>query len=56
MTEDSKSADGSSRRSDGLVDQTSASPRPAAVTFATTEHFTLQGSRAATISESYWSR
>jgi hypothetical protein len=27
-------------------------PRPAAVTFATTEHFTLQGARAATISES----
>ncbi len=27
-------------------------PRPAAVTFATTEHFVLQGSRAATIAES----
>src|SRR5947199_3563515 len=27
-------------------------PRPAAVTFATTEHFTLQGARAATIGES----
>jgi hypothetical protein len=27
-------------------------PRPEAVTFATTEHFTLQGARAATISES----
>jgi hypothetical protein len=27
-------------------------PRPAAVTFVTTEHFTLQGARAATISES----
>jgi hypothetical protein len=27
-------------------------PRPAAVTFITTEHFTLQGARAATISES----
>ena len=27
-------------------------PRPAAVTFATTEHFTLQGARAATIAES----
>lgn len=30
----------------------SGDPRPAAVTFATTEHFTLQGARAATISES----
>jgi len=29
-----------------------ATPRPAAVTFLTTEHFTLQGARAATISES----
>jgi hypothetical protein len=27
-------------------------PRPAAVTFVTTEHFTLEGARAATISES----
>src|SRR5215468_7821671 len=27
-------------------------PRPAAVTFVTTEHFTLQGGRAATIAES----
>jgi hypothetical protein len=27
-------------------------PRPAAVSFATTEHFTLQGARAATIAES----
>jgi hypothetical protein len=27
-------------------------PRPAAVTFVTTEHFTLQGARAATIAES----
>jgi hypothetical protein len=30
----------------------SADPRPAAVTFMTTEHFTLQGARAATIAES----
>ena len=29
-----------------------AEPRPAAVTFITTEHFTLQGARAATIAES----
>jgi len=27
-------------------------PRPAAVSFLTTEHFTLQGARSATISES----
>ena len=27
-------------------------PRPAAVSFATTEHFTLQGARAATVAES----
>src|ERR1039458_2581590 len=27
-------------------------PRPAAVSFVTTEHFTLQGARAATIAES----
>src|SRR4051812_45537912 len=31
---------------------TTEDPRPAAVTFLTTEHFTLQGSRAATIAES----
>jgi hypothetical protein len=30
----------------------SQDPRPAAVTFATTEHFTLQGARASTIAES----
>src|SRR5215813_4166229 len=29
-----------------------AEPRPAAVTFVTTEHFTLRGARAATIAES----
>jgi hypothetical protein len=33
-------------------DQADSDPRPAAVTFVTTEHFTLQGARAATISES----
>lgn len=33
-------------------EQTSPEPRSAAVTFATTEHFTLQGARASTISES----
>jgi hypothetical protein len=34
------------------VHQPHGDPRPAAVTFATTEHFTLQGARAATIAES----
>ena len=29
-----------------------AEPRPAAVTFLTTEHFALQGARASTIAES----
>jgi hypothetical protein len=52
MAEDSKSGDAGSRLSGGGVDQPAESPRPAAVTFATTEHFTLQGARAATISES----
>ena len=33
-------------------DGISPDPRPAAVTFITTEHFTLQGARSATISES----
>lgn len=32
--------------------QASGDPRPAAVTFLTTEHFTLQGARAATIAQS----
>jgi hypothetical protein len=34
------------------VNRPHGDPRPAAVTFATTEHFTLQGARAATIAES----
>jgi hypothetical protein len=34
------------------MDETATDPRPAAVTFVTTEHFVLQGARAATISES----
>jgi len=34
------------------ADQRGADPRPAAVSFVTTEHFTLQGARAATIGES----
>jgi hypothetical protein len=33
-------------------DQADGDPRPAAVTFVTTEHFTLQGARAQTVSES----
>lgn len=33
-------------------DQANGDPRPAAVTFVTTEHFTLQGARSTTISES----
>src|SRR5205814_6913908 len=36
---------------DATLDQPGADPRPAAVAFATTEHFTLQGARAATIAE-----
>jgi hypothetical protein len=34
------------------LDQADSDPRPAAVTFVTTEHFTLQGARSSTISES----
>jgi hypothetical protein len=33
-------------------DRADGDPRPAAVTFVTTEHFTLQGARSSTISES----
>ena len=33
-------------------DQADGDPRPAAVTFVTTEHFTLQGARSSTIAES----
>jgi hypothetical protein len=32
-------------------EQTESEPRPAAVTFVTTEHFTLQGARSSTIAE-----
>lgn len=31
--------------------QAETGPRPAAVTFVTTEHFTLQGARSSTIAE-----
>lgn len=47
-----KHADPLDVRSGTDIDQHRADPRPAAVTFATTEHFTLQGARAATIAES----
>ena len=33
------------------ADQPEIEPRPAAVTFVTTEHFTLQGARSSTIAE-----
>lgn len=36
----------------GPGDQAGADPRPAEVTFVTTEHFTLQGARSSTIAES----
>lgn len=36
----------------GEPDQADGDPRPATVTFVTTEHFTLQGARSSTISES----
>jgi hypothetical protein len=36
----------------GQPDQADPGPRPAAVTFVTTEHFTLQGARSSTVSES----
>jgi hypothetical protein len=36
----------------GRASASGPEPRPAAVTFVTTEHFTLQGARAATIAES----
>ena len=37
---------------DSTADGAGTDPRPAAVTFVTTEHFTLQGARSSTISES----
>jgi hypothetical protein len=33
------------------VDRADSDPRPAAVSFVTTEHFTLQGARSSTIAE-----
>jgi hypothetical protein len=38
-------------QADGAADDQGGDPRPAAVTFVTTEHFVLEGTRAATISE-----
>jgi hypothetical protein len=53
LAEDASSEEGREDRprlSD--VDGPAAVPRPAAVAFVTTEHFTLQGARASTIAES----
>lgn len=54
MAEDASNEEGGDHRPrlDGDVDGPAAGPRPAAVAFATTEHFTLQGARASTIAES----
>jgi hypothetical protein len=54
LAEDASSeagGDGRPRR-ESDIDGPAAAPRPAAVTFATTEHFTLQVARGATIAES----
>jgi hypothetical protein len=42
----------SDRDPNNSIEQPDSSPRPAAVTFVTTEHFTLQGARSQTIAES----
>ena len=42
----------SDRGPNNSMEQPDSSPRPAAVTFVTTEHFTLQGARSQTIAES----
>jgi hypothetical protein len=54
LAEDASSEEGGDGRPqlEGDIDGPVADPRPAAVTFATTEHFTLQGARASTIAES----
>jgi hypothetical protein len=53
LAEDANSEGGDRRPPrEGDVDGPVAAPRPAAVAFATTEHFTLQGARASTIAES----
>src|SRR5689334_25056274 len=40
------------RKPDNKAGQADADPRPAVISFVTTEHFTLQGARSSTISES----
>src|SRR3954454_15866632 len=55
MSEDARSEEGGHTtdiRSSTVAHRQPGNPRPAAVTFATTEHFTLQGARASTIAES----
>ena len=54
MAEDACSEEGKDHGHwlDRDVDEPAAAPRPAAVTFATTEHFTLQVARGSTIAES----
>ena len=54
MAEDASSEEGGDHGQwlDRDVDGPAAAPRPAAVTFATTEHFTLQVARGSTIAES----
>jgi hypothetical protein len=54
LAEEASSEEGGDSRSrlESDVEGPAADPRPAAVTFATTEHFTLQGARASTIAES----
>jgi hypothetical protein len=53
MQEDTRSEKGGADVRSGIeAGQRHEDPRPAAVTFATTEHFTLQGARASTIAES----
>jgi hypothetical protein len=54
LAEDASSEEGGDGRPplESDVEGPAAAPRPAAVTFATTEHFTLQGARASTIAES----
>jgi len=50
MPEDARSEKGQADLGSGIEPgQPREDPRPAAVTFATTEHFTLQGARASTI-------
>jgi hypothetical protein len=54
LAEEASSEEGGVHRPrlDTDVDEPAAAPRPAAVTFATTEHFTLQVARGSTIAES----